>query len=78
MMNLLQVQDDLKNFSQDQLVKEMQQPTGSTPQFLVLSELNRRKRVKGDFEARQAQQQPTVAEEAVASAGVPQQGMMGM
>ena len=78
MMNIIQVQDNLKNFSQDQLVKEMQQPTGSTPQFLVLSELNRRKRVKGDLEARQAQQQPTVAEEAVASAGVPQQGMMGM
>ncbi len=78
MMNLLQVQDDLKNFSQDQLVKEMQQPSGTTPQFLVLSELNRRKRVKGDFEARQAQNQPTVAEEAVASAGVPQSGMMGM
>jgi len=77
-MNLLQVQDDLKNFSQDQLVKEMQQPSGSTPQFLVLSELNRRKRVKGNFEARQAQNQPTVAEEAVASAGVPQSGMMGM
>ena len=78
MMNLLQVQDDLKNFSQDQLVKEMQQPSGTTPQFLVLSELNRRKRVKGDLEARQAQNQPTVAEEAVASAGVPQSGMMGM
>ena len=77
-MNLLQVQDDLKNFSQDQLVKEMQQPSGSTPQFLVLSELNRRNRAKGDFEARQAQQQPTVAQDAVASAGVPQQGMMGM
>ena len=77
-MNLLQVQDDLKNFSQDQLVKEMQQPSGTTPQFLVLSELNRRKRVKGDLEARQAQNQPTVAEEAVASAGVPQSGMMGM
>jgi len=78
MMNLLQVQDDLKNFSQDQLVKEMQQPTGSTPQFLVLTELNRRKRVKGDYEARQSQNQPTVAQEAVASAGVPQEGMMGM
>ena len=78
MMNLIQVQDNLKNFSQDQLVKEMQQPSGNTPQFLILSELNRRKRVKGDFEARQAKQQPTVAEEAVASAGVPQSGMMGM
>jgi len=78
MMNLIQVQDDLKNFSQDQLVKEMQQPSGSTPQFLVLAELNRRRRVKGDYEARQSQNQPTVAQEAVASAGVPQEGMMGM
>jgi hypothetical protein len=78
MMNLIQVQDDLKNFSQDQLVQEMQQPSGNAPQFLVLAELNRRKRVKGDLESRQAQQQPTVAEEVVASAGVPQNQMMGM
>ena len=78
MMNLIQVQDDLKNFSQDQLVQEMQQPSGNAPQFLVLAELNRRKRVRGDLEARQAQQQPTVAEEVVASAGVPQSQMMGM
>ena len=78
MMNVLEVQDNLKNFSEQQLIKEMQQPSGTTPQFLVLSELNRRKRVKGDLEARQAQNQPTVAEEAVASAGVPQSGMMGM
>lgn len=78
MINLLQIQDDLKNFSEDQLVREMQQPSGTAPQFLVLSELNRRKRVKGEFAARQAQQAPTVAEEVVASAGVPQSGMMGM
>jgi len=78
MMNIIKVQDSLKNFSEDQLVKEMQQPTGNAPQFLVLSELNRRKRVKGDFEARQAENQPTVAEEAVAAAGVPQDQMMGM
>mgnify|MGYP003114221602 CR=1 FL=1 len=78
MMNVIQIQDDLKNFSEDQLIKEMQQPSGNAPQFLVLSELNRRKRVKGEFAARQAQQQPTVAQEVVASAGVPQSGMMGM
>ena len=77
MMNVLQIQDDLKNFSEDQLIKEMQQPSGSAPQFLVLSELNRRKRVKGEF-ARQAQQALTVAEEVVASAGVPQSGIAGM
>jgi hypothetical protein len=78
MMNVLQIQDDLKNFSEEQLVKEMQQPSGNAPQFLVLSELNRRRRVKGEFAARQAQKAPTVAEEAVAAAGVPQAGMMGM
>ena len=77
-MNVIQIQDDLKNFSEDQLIKEMQRPSLNAPQFLVLSELNRRKRVKGEFDARQAQQQPTVAEEVVASAGVPQSGMMGM
>ena len=47
MMNVIQIQDDLKNFSEDQLIKEMQRPSGNAPQFLVLSELNRRKRVKG-------------------------------
>ena len=78
MINLLQIQDDLKNFSEDQLVREMQQPSGTAPQFLVLSELNRRKRVKGEFAARQAQQSPTVAEEVVAAAGVPQSGIAGM
>ena len=78
MMNVLQIQDDLKNFSEEQLVREMQQPSGNAPQFLVLSELNRRRRVKGEFAARQAQKAPTVAEEAVAAAGVPQAGMMGM
>ena len=78
MMNVLQIQDDLKNFSEDQLIKEMQQPSGSAPQFLVLSELNRRKRVKGEFAARQAKTEPTVAQEVVAAAGVPQSGMMGM
>ena len=78
MMNVLQIQDDLKNFSEEQLVKEMQQPSGNAPQFLILSELNRRRRVKGEFAARQAQKAPTVAEEAVAAAGVPQAGMMGM
>ena len=49
-----------------------------SPQFLVLSEINRRQRVKQDINARMAQQQPTVAEEAIASAGVPQGGLADM
>lgn len=77
-MNILEVQDALKDFSQDQLVKEMQAPSGQAPQFLVLSELNRRQRMKQDFDARQAQQQPTVAEKLVAAAGAPQGGIGAM
>ena len=77
-MNILQVQDALKDFSQEQLVKEMEKPSGQAPQFLVLSELNRRQRMKQDFDARQAQQQPTVAEKLVAAAGAPQGGIGAM
>lgn len=77
-MNIIDVQDQLKNFSEQQLISEMQMPSGSAPQFLVLSEIKRRKRVRDDFMKREAAGQPTVAEEAIAAAGVPQSGIMGM
>ena len=79
-MDILQVQDRLKNFSQDQLVGEMQAPTGNAPQFLVLSEIMRRKRLQDDFAAQQgkAGSESTVAQEAVAAAGVPQGGIADM
>ena len=79
-MDILQVQDRLKNFSQDQLVGEMQAPSGSAPQFLVLSEIMRRKRLQDDFAAQQgkAGSESTVAQEAVAAAGVPQGGIADM
>ena len=77
-MNILQLQDDLKNFSEEQLVNEMRRPSGMAPQYLVLSEMNRRQRVKSDYQAAQASDPSTVAEEAVASAGVPASGIMGM
>jgi hypothetical protein len=77
-MNIIDIQDQLKNFSEQQLISEMQMPTGSAPQFLVLSEIKRRKRVRDDFMKREAANQPTVAEEAIAAAGVPQSGIMGM
>jgi len=79
MMNMFQLQERIKDFSKDQLVREMQQPSGTVPQFLVLSELQRRTRMEKAFQAEQAQgQQPTVAEDAVAAAGVPQGGIADM
>jgi len=77
-MNIIDVQDQLKNFSENQLISEMQMPSGSAPQFLVLSEIQRRKRVRDDFSKREAANQQTVAQEAVAAAGVPMQGIAGM
>lgn len=78
-MNIVQLQDQLKNFSQDQLVREMQAPSGNAPQFLVLGEIMRRKRMQDDFTARQAKDDGgTVAQEAVAAAGVPQGGIANM
>jgi len=78
-MNIVQLQDHLKNFSQDQLVREMQTPSGSTPQFLVLGEIMRRMRMKDDFTAQNAKgDQGTVAQEAIAAAGVPQGGIADM
>lgn len=77
-MNIIDVQDQLKDFSEQQLIREMQMPSGTAPQFLVLSEIQRRKRMRDDFAKREAAQQQTVAQEAVAAAGVPQAGIAGM
>ena len=79
-MNIVQVQDQLKNFSQDQLVREMQAPSGNTPQYLVLSEIMRRQRMQADSAAQQSKGEPqaTVADEAIAAAGVPQGGIADM
>ena len=78
-MNMFQLQERIKDFSKDQLVKEMQQPSGAVPPFLVLSELQRRTRMEKAFQAEQAQgQQSTVAQDAIAAAGVPQGGIADM
>lgn len=62
-MNLLKVQDALKNASDDQLMQLMQSPDSTAPSFLVLSELRRRKEMRA-----QQDQAPdtTVAEDLAA------------
>lgn len=71
-MNLIDLQDKLKNFSEQQLIQEMQMPTGETPQFLLLSEITRRKKMREAFEQEQGKEQnSTVAQDVVAAAGMP-------
>jgi hypothetical protein len=72
MMNLVDLQDKLKNFSEEQLVSQMQAPTGEVPQFLLLSEITRRQKMRDSFAQAQGQEQSTVAQDAVAAAGLPQ------
>ena len=78
MLNMIDTQDKLKNFSENQLIQEMQMPSGSAPQFMVLGEIERRKRMRADAQKQEGLMQPTVAQEAVNGAGVPQQGLAGI
>lgn len=78
MMNMIQLQEQLKDFSQDQLINEMRMPSGNVPQYLVLSEMQRRKRMEAAAAGDQGRPQTTVAEDAVAAAGVPQGGIAQM
>jgi len=78
MLNMIDTQDKLKNFSENQLIQEMQMPSGSAPQFMVLGEIERRKRMRADAQRQEGLMQPTVAQESVTGAGVPQQGLAGI
>lgn len=77
-MNIIELQEKLKDLPDQRLTQEMQSPSGSVPQFLVLNELNRRKRMRDDMKAMSAQPTATVAQEAIASAGVPAGGISDM
>ena len=69
-MNIVQLEDDIKSLPDDRLMTEMQAPTGGFPQYLVLSEIKRRKQVRDDYKGRMAAYEktpprPTIAEETV-------------
>jgi len=90
-MNIVQLEDDIKSLPDDRLMTEMQAPTGGFPQYLVLSEIKRRKQMRDDYRGRMAAHEktpprPTIAEETVQEGissimpsnipqGVPPQGM---
>lgn len=46
MLNIIQLQDRLKNAPDDYLLNEMKRPSGSVPQYLVLTEMQRRKSIR--------------------------------
>ena len=76
-MNILQIEDDIKSLPDQSLMDAMQ--TGSFPQYLVLSELKRRKEMRDDYRGKMAAQsdQGTVADKIMseASMGINNQGI---
>ena len=70
MQNMIEEQEALKDFSDQQLLKELQMPSGGIRPISVVSELNRRKRMRADQARAEAASAPTVAEEVVMAAGM--------
>ena len=67
-MSLIDIAAELEYVPQDQLVQFMSDPNSRYPEYLVLSEIQRRTQMKQMYEnqmARQNQPSTTVAEEAV-------------
>ena len=78
MMNLFQLQEQLKDLSKQQLVNEMQSPSGNAPPFLVMTELQRRTRMENAAALEKGSPTTTVAQDAVNASGVPQGGIADM
>jgi hypothetical protein len=77
MRNPMDVEDDLKRLTQEQLIQEMRSPSGIAPQYMVLAEITRKTAESKALSAQQGKP-PTVAQQAVAAAGVPQAGLPQM
>lgn len=73
-MNILQQEDIIKGLPDDALMQEAQAPSGQVPQFLVVSEVQRRADMRKRYQEQQ-QPQGTVAEQIVGEA---QQGIAAM
>ena len=63
-MNIIKIQDQLKGVPDQTLIGYVQNPTGQVPTYLALSELQRRKEMRQNYQANKPEQK-TVAEELV-------------
>ena len=80
-MNLVKVAELLKNAPDQALVAELNNPSGGTPSYMVISELERRKKIRAAYQMEQGAPQSSVAEDAeqeVAAQMAPQMGLGAM
>jgi len=64
-MNIIKLQNELKGVPDDALIGYVQNPTGTVPSYLALSELQRRKEMREKYQAAQPEK-TTVAEDLAA------------
>lgn len=69
-MNILEVEDVVKGMPDEALQKEAQRPTGRVPQFLVVSEIQRRTDMRERFKAQQSKQPKRSVKEQIVSQGI--------
>lgn len=72
-MNLIEQQNILKGLTDEALKSELSQPSGSTPPFLVATELERRKEMRDRYEGEKARKgkTSTVLDDLMSSMGTP-------
>jgi len=70
-MNIVKLQNELKNVPDQALIGYVQNPTGQVPSYLALSELQRRKEMREKYQAAQPDK-TTVAEDLAAPQSQPQ------
>jgi hypothetical protein len=58
-MNIIQLEDNLKSLPDNSLQKEMTNPSGMFPQYLVMSEIQRREDMRKDYAGRMAANEKT-------------------
>ena len=75
-MNIVKLQNDLKDLSDQQLLSSMQ--TGSAPQYLVLAEMQRRKKMRDEAATQAPQNEGTVADEIMGGIAAIPMGSMDM
>lgn len=74
-MNLVKIAEMLKSAPDAALMREMQNPSGATPSYMILSELQRRKKLRGTLQTEEPQ--TSVAEDAVQEAVMGAAGGLG-
>ena len=72
-MNIIQIQDRLKGVADNALIGYVQNPTGEVPTYLALTELNRRKEMRNNYQ-KEKEPNTSVAEDLTQEAQ-PQQGL---